>query len=94
MTNVLIFGKDPFRVDIVGFWLAGHEPRNFGLFHIARERGLSTVVEPMDIPVYRWENPRPIRTPLTEFERTPLTTYYHQRDYNGQTEPRFHLVNE
>jgi len=94
MANVLIFGKDPFRVDIVGMWLAGHEPRNFGLFHIAQERGLSTVVDPMEIPVYRWENPEPQRTPLTEFERVPLTTKYLRRDYGGQEEPLFHLVNE
>ena len=94
MANVLIFGKDPFRVDIIGTWLAGHEPRNFGLFHIAKERGLSTVVEPAEIPVYRWNDAHPEETPLTEFERVPLTTCYLQRNYNGQNEPRFHLVNE
>ncbi|MFC1694071.1 DUF362 domain-containing protein, partial [Candidatus Latescibacterota bacterium] len=56
MTNILIFGKDPFRVDIVGKWLGGHEPGNFGFFHIAMERGMLNVLNPMNIPVYHWHN--------------------------------------
>jgi len=94
MTNILIFGKDKFKVDIIGHWLAGHEPGNFGFFHIARERGLSDVLNPMEIPVYLWENGSPVLTPLTDFDRTPLKTYYLQRDYAGQNEPWMHLVNE
>ena len=94
MTNVLIFGKDAFRVDIVGTWLAGHDPSKFGLFHIARERGLSTVADPMDIPVYLWEGGNPKRAPLTDFDRTPITTPYMPRDYNRRCEPQYHLVNE
>jgi len=31
---------------------------------------------------------------LTDFERTPLLTYYLQRDYGGQNEPLYHLVDE
>jgi hypothetical protein len=91
---VLIFGKDPFRVDIIGTWLAGHEPGNFGLFHIAKERGLSSVVNPFEIPVYQWNSGSPQITPLGDFERQPLKTYYLQRDYNGQSEPYYHLVDE
>jgi uncharacterized protein (DUF362 family) len=94
MTNVLIFGKDKFRVDIVGHWLGGHEPGNFGLFHIARERGLSNVLNPAEIPVYRWEEGMPTLAPLTDFERFPLKTYYLQRDYAGQNELKYHLVDE
>ena len=45
LTNVLLFGKDAFRVDIIGHYLAGHEPGNFGLFHIAKERGAFDGVE-------------------------------------------------
>ena len=59
MTNVLIFGKDAFRVDIIGHWLGGHEPGNFGLFHIGRERGVSTALNPRNIPIYRWEDAGP-----------------------------------
>jgi hypothetical protein len=94
MTNVLIFGKDPFRADIIGNWLAGHEPGSFGLFHIAWDRGLSTVLNPMDIPVYLWEDPVPRRISLTELERTPLVTHYMRRNYAGQSEPEWHLVDE
>ena len=86
MANLVIFGVDPFRVDIIGTWLAGHEPGNMGLFHIAKERGLSTVVNPMDIPVYRWGDGEPQLTSLTSLERVPLLTYYLQHDYGGQRE--------
>ncbi len=94
MTNIIIFGKDPFRVDIVGNWLGGHEPGNFGLFHLAIERGMSTVLNPMDIPVYLWEDGKAGLTPLTDFERTPLKCDYLQRNYNSQNELLYHLVNE
>lgn len=94
MSNVLIFGRDPFRVDLVGFWLAGHEPGNFGLFHIARERGLLSVLNPREIPVYRWVDGQPAATSFGELERVPLKTYYLRRDYAGQTEPLYHMVDE
>jgi uncharacterized protein (DUF362 family) len=90
MTNVLIFGKDAFRVDIIGHWLAGHEPGNFGLFHIGKERGVSTALSPRNIPVYRWEDRGPQLTPLDQLARTPLATPYLERE--GET--RFHLCNE
>ena len=94
MTNLLIFGKDAFRVDIIGTWLSGHEPGNFGLFHIAKERGLSNVVNPWEIPVYLWDENNPQPTSLDNFERVPLVTTYLRRDYNGQTEAQYHLVDE
>jgi len=94
MTNVIIFGQNPIKVDIIGHWLAGHEPGNFGLFHAARDRGLTNVINPREIQVYAWENGQPARTLLDEFERTPLVTYYMQRDYAGQDESFYHLVDE
>jgi len=94
MSNVVIFGMDSFRVDIVSHWLAGHEPGNFGLFHLGIERGMSDVLDPSDIPVYEWKNGQATLAELGGFERTPLVTYYLQRDYNGQNEPKFHLCNE
>jgi len=94
MTNVIIFGKNPFLVDIIGHWLGGHEPGNFGLFHIAKERKLCDVINPMQIPVYLWENGVPQLTPLQGFERFELKTKYLQRNYNGQNEPLYHLANE
>jgi uncharacterized protein (DUF362 family) len=90
MTNVLIFGKDAFRVDIIGHWLAGHEPGNFGLFHIGKERGVSTALNPRNIPVYRWEDSGPKLTPLHQLACTPLKTPYLEK----WGEPRFHLCNE
>jgi len=91
MTNVIIFGKNPFHVDIIGFWLAGHEPGNFGQFHIARERGLSEYLNPRSIPLYLWENGVPTLAPLDDFQRTPLKTYYLKKDSN---ESYYHLVDE
>ncbi|HUB34406.1 MAG TPA: DUF362 domain-containing protein [Bryobacteraceae bacterium] len=92
MANIVIFGKNPYLVDIVGHWLGGHEPGNFGLFHIAMERGKINVVNPMKIPVYEWQDGVAVRRPLTGFTRTPLrTSYLHQRQTN---EPLWHLCNE
>jgi hypothetical protein len=93
-SNILVFGRNPFRVDIIGTWLAGHEPGNFGFFHIAKERGLCDVLNPLDIPVYAWNGGSPLQTPLNEFERTPLVCPYLRKDYDGGTEPEYHLVNE
>jgi uncharacterized protein (DUF362 family) len=90
MTNVLIFGKDAFRVDIIGHWLGGQEPGNFGLFHIGKERGVSTALNPHNIPLYVWENAGPKLTPLDTLARTPLATPYLQRE----GEPLYHLCNE
>ncbi len=94
MTNILIFGMDPFKIDLVGKWLGGHEPGNFGFFHIAMERGMLQVMNPLNIPVYQWHNGQAVRTPLTNFTRTPLKSYYLHKDYNGGNEPYWHLVNE
>jgi uncharacterized protein (DUF362 family) len=95
MTNYIIFGKNPFHVDIIGHWLGGHEPGNFGLFHMAIERGQASILNPAKIPLYEWQlNGSASVTPLENFTRTPLKTYYLQRDYNGQTEDYWHLVNE
>jgi len=91
MTNVVIFGKSPYLVDIVGHWLGGHEPGNFGLFHIAMERGKLDVMNPMNIPVYEWQDGVAVRRPLISFTRTPLrSSYLHQR----KNEPLWHLVDQ
>ena len=95
MANVLIFGVDPIKVDIVGHWLGGHEPGNFGLFHSAVDRGLADRVNPHWVPVYDWNGGAPLLTPLDDFERTPLATYYLQRNYDGKVfEPLYHMVDE
>ena len=92
LTNLVLFGKDPFRLDIVGHWLGGHEPGNFGLFHLAKERGLSTALDPRNIPIYLWETSGPKLTPLVDLEkfRTPLTSPYLPKP----GEPHYHLCNE
>lgn len=95
MSNVVIFGKNPFNVDNIAHWIAGHEPGNFGLFHLAIERGLATELNPMNIPVYEWKSDGTATlTPLTDFNRTPLKTKYLQRDYDGQNEYLWHLCDE
>ncbi|MBI3786969.1 MAG: DUF362 domain-containing protein [Ignavibacteriales bacterium] len=95
MTNILIFGKHTFYVDIIGAWLGGHEPGNFGSFHMALERGLSKYLNPKDIPLYEWKaDGSAVVTSLENFPRASLKTSYLPRDYNGQTEDYWHLVNE
>ena len=95
LTNMIIFGKNPFHVDTVGLWLAGHEPGNLGYLHCSIERGLSTILNPMSIPLYEWKADGSA-TPaiLNSFQRTPLRTQYLRRDYNGQEEAEWHLLNE
>jgi len=92
LTNLVLFGKDPLRLDILGHWLGGHEPGNFGLFHLAKERGLSTALDPRNIPIYLWEKEGPRLTPLASLEkfRTPLTSPYLPKP----GEPPYHLCNE
>jgi len=92
MTNIVIFGKNPYLVDDVGHWLGGHEPGNFGLFHIAMERGKLGVMNPMNIPVYEWQDGVAVRRRLTSFTRTPLRSFYLQQ--RQKKEPLWHLVNE
>jgi uncharacterized protein (DUF362 family) len=90
MSNNIIFGTDPFRVDIITHWLAGHEPGNFGLFHLAIERGFSNVLDPFDIPVYLWENGKAKKVSLDKFKRTPLVTPYLRLN----NEDRYHMCDE
>jgi len=91
MSNIVVFGKNPYLIDVVGHWLGGHEPGNFGLFHIAMERGQLGMINPMHVPVYEWQDGVAVRRPLTSFTRTPLrTSYLHQRS----REPLWHLCDE
>lgn len=95
MSNIIVFGKNPFHIDSIGHWLGGHEPGNIGLLHMAIDRGMSTLLNPADIPVYEWAaDGSATLKPFDQFERTPLLTYYLQRDYNGQNEPYWHLCDE
>lgn len=94
MSNVIIFGKNQFNNDIIGHWIAGQEPGNFGLFHMAMSRGMNEYLNPFSIPVYEWIDGEAVLTPLSDFPRTPLLTYYLQRNYDGQTENYWHYVDE
>lgn len=95
MTNYIIFGRNQFYVDIIGHYLGGHEPGNFGLFHMAMERGMISTINPANIPVYEWSTSTgATRTNLASLQRYPLKTMYLQRDYNGLTEPYWHMVDE
>jgi hypothetical protein len=94
MSNNVIFGIDPFRVDIITHWLAGHEPGNFGLFHIGIERGMSNVLDPADIPVYLWEDGQAKLVKLDSLKRTPLLTYYLRKNNDGFNEEKYHMCDE
>jgi len=90
LTNMVMFSKDRFRLDVVGTWLGGHEPGNVHLFRIAKERGLSDTFNPWEVPIFEWVDGKAIPRKLADFERTPLKSYYLRLD----GEPRFHLANE
>ena len=90
LANMVFFGLDKFRVDVIGLWLGGHEPGNVHLYRIARERGLSDTFNPWEIPVYEWTAQGPVPRKLTDFPRTPLKTVYLPRP----GEPFLHLLDE
>jgi uncharacterized protein (DUF362 family) len=91
LTNIVIFGKNAFLVDVIGTYLAGHEPGNFGLFHMAAERGLLPTINPASIPLYEWgTDGSAVLTPLSTFNRTPIRTLY----LTQEGEPTWHLVDE
>jgi uncharacterized protein (DUF362 family) len=94
MTNVVIFGMDPILVDIVGHWMGGHEPGNFGFFHVAMERGISELIDPRKIPVYSWENETAKRILFKNLPRTSLVTRYLQNNYNDGSESEYHLMDQ
>jgi hypothetical protein len=91
MTNLIIFGKNARHVDIIGTYLAGHEPGNFGLFHIARERGLSAYLNPHDITLYEWKpDGGAIVSPLESFPRATIRTIYLPQ----AGEQQYHMVDQ
>jgi uncharacterized protein (DUF362 family) len=90
MANIVIFGKDKFRTDLVGLWLGGHEPGNVHFYRIAKERGLSDTFNPWDVPVYEWADGKAIPRKLSDFERTPLKSPY----LGLPGEEEYHLANE
>jgi len=90
LTNLVFFGKDKFRVDVIGLWLAGHEPGNVNLYRIAKERGLSDTFNPWEIPVFEWTDGGPAARKLSDFPRTPLKCVY----LPHEGEPALHLLDE
>jgi uncharacterized protein (DUF362 family) len=95
MTNMVIFGKNAFHVDNIGHWLGGHESGNFGLFHMAIERNLASILDPSKIPLFEWRaDGSAVPATLDDFQRWSLRTQYLRRDYTGQSEAEWHLVNE
>jgi hypothetical protein len=52
LTNLVMFGKDPFRVDVIG--LCWRPERKRTSLPDRQERGLSGTFNPWEIPVYEW----------------------------------------
>ncbi len=90
MANMVMFSKDQFRLDLIGFWLGGHEPGDINLFRIAKERGLTDTFNPWEVPIYEWVDGKAVERKLTDFPRTPLKSKYLRRP----GEPFLHLVND
>jgi hypothetical protein len=90
LANIVLFGKDKFRLDVIGLYLGGHEPGNVALYRIAKERGLSDTFNPWEIPLFEWTEGRAQPRKLGDLPRTPLVTYYLRKD----GEPLYHLINE
>jgi len=95
MTNFILFGKDALLVDNVGTWIGGHEPGNFGFFHIAMERNLSKVLDPRKIPVYIWDDGAATRVPLEMLQQYPIrANYIPKKPDDSKTGNVYYLYNE
>ncbi len=90
MANLVLFGKNKFRLDLIGLWLGGHEPGNIHFYRVAKERGLSDTFNPWEVPLYEWIDGRAVPRKLNDFPRTPLVSGYLRK----ADEPEYHLVNE
>jgi uncharacterized protein (DUF362 family) len=90
LTNLVMFSKDKFRLDLIGLYLGGHEPGNVYMYRIAKERGLTDTFNPWDVTVYEWIDGKAVPRKLTDFPRTPLKSTYLQL----AGEPFLHLANE
>jgi len=90
LTNLVLFGKHQFRLDVIGLFLGGHEPGNVNLYRIAKERGLTDTFNPWEIPIFEWIGGRAVPRKLTDFQRTPIRTVYLPRE----KEPLLHLLDE
>jgi uncharacterized protein (DUF362 family) len=89
LTNLVLFSKDKFRLDVIGLWLGGHEPGNVHVYRVAKERGLSDTFNPWEIPIYEWMDGRAVPRKLSDFPRTPLKSPYMRQA--GET---LHLADE
>jgi hypothetical protein len=90
LTNLVMFSRDKFRLDLIGLWLGGHEPGNVYLYRIAKERGLSDTFNPWDVDLYEWTDAGPVPRRLTDFPRYELKSIY----LRMPGEPLLHLANE
>jgi uncharacterized protein (DUF362 family) len=90
LTNLVMFSKHKFRLDLIGLWLGGHEPGNIHLYRIAKERGLTDTFNPWDVPVYEWLDGKAVPRKLSDFPRTPLKSPY----LTMPGEAEYHLAGE
>ncbi len=90
LTNLVLFSKHKFRLDVIGLYLGGHEPGNVNLYRIAKERGLTDTFNPWEIPIFEWIGGRAVPRKLTDFQRTPIRSIFLRKE----NEPRLHLCNE
>jgi len=90
MANLVMFGKHPFLLDVIGLYLGGHEPGNVHLYRIAKERGLSPTFNPWEIQIFEWTDDGPVERKLSDFPRTELKSIYLPR----KDESTLHLVND
>jgi len=74
--NYLIAGRNAVTADAIGTWIMGHDPRNVGLYRVAKERGFGEN-DPAKIEVFLGgaDGFRP--ADYRELERVPAGVYRH-----------------
>lgn len=89
--NVVIFGRNPLYVDMIGHYLAGHYPWNVGLFRIARERDCIPTVLPQNVDVYELtdEGPQLIENVEGWQKKYPLALLHHSDRTMKRTDRKY-----
>ncbi len=90
LTNIILFGKNQFAIDVVATYFAGHEPGNFAFFHNVFQKGLAPL-NPAEVNIFEWSlQGDAIEKKISDYERFQLRTEYLAKP----DESIWHMVNE
>ena len=72
--NTLVAGLNAVAVDAIGTWIMGHDPRQVGLYRVAKERGRGEN-DPAQVEVFLASAEGFVPVDYHELERVPAGVY-------------------